>query len=129
MNNRIMSLRSQLLTLLLAMPLWLAGCGGESGGDATPSSSGPTVRGVSDNEIVLGMHTDLSGAIATLGVDGANGTRMRFDEANEAGGIHGRRIRLVVEDNAKLEMELEEVRSTHDGTALRGSAHAAALQA
>ena len=37
--------------------------------------------------------------------------------------------RLVVEDNAKLEMELEEVRSTHDGTALRGSAHAAALQA
>jgi ABC-type branched-subunit amino acid transport system substrate-binding protein len=29
-----------------------------------------------------------------------NGTQMRFDEVNEAGGIHGRKIRFIVEDNA-----------------------------
>lgn len=69
---------------------------GQSGESADASSS--AVRGVSDTEIVLGSHTDLSGPIATLGVDGVNGARMRFDEVNAEGGIHGRKIRYVVED-------------------------------
>ncbi len=55
-------------------------------------------RGVTGNEIVLGMHTDLSGPAATYGVSSSNAVKMRFDEANEKGGIHGRKIRLVVED-------------------------------
>ncbi len=83
------------ITVLLASAL-LAACG-QSGND-TGSNGASSVRGVSDTEIVLGTHTDLSGPIATLGVDGVNGARMRFDEVNEAGGIHGRKIRYVVED-------------------------------
>jgi branched-chain amino acid transport system substrate-binding protein len=55
-------------------------------------------RGVTATEIVLGMHTDLSGPAATYGVSSSNAVKMRFDEANERGGIHGRKIRLVVED-------------------------------
>ncbi|MBM4438893.1 MAG: ABC transporter substrate-binding protein [Candidatus Rokubacteria bacterium] len=55
-------------------------------------------RGVTANEIVLGMHTDLSGPAATYGVSSSNAVKMRFDEVNEKGGIHGRKIRLVVED-------------------------------
>ena len=55
-------------------------------------------RGVSKTEIVLGMHTDLSGPAATYGVSSSNAVKMRFDEVNEAGGIHGRKIRLVIED-------------------------------
>jgi branched-chain amino acid transport system substrate-binding protein len=55
-------------------------------------------RGVTKGEIVLGMHTDLSGPAATYGVSSSNAVKMRFDEINEAGGIHGRKIRLVVED-------------------------------
>ena len=55
-------------------------------------------RGVTKTEIVLGMHTDLSGPAATYGVSSSNAVKMRFDEINEAGGIHGRKIRLVVED-------------------------------
>ncbi|HEX9479208.1 MAG TPA: ABC transporter substrate-binding protein [Methylomirabilota bacterium] len=55
-------------------------------------------RGVTKSEIVLGMHTDLSGPAATYGVSSSNAVKMRFDEVNEAGGIHGRKIRLVVED-------------------------------
>ena len=55
-------------------------------------------RGVSKTEIVLGMHTDLSGPAATYGVSSSNAVRMRFDEANAKGGIHGRKIKLVVED-------------------------------
>jgi branched-chain amino acid transport system substrate-binding protein len=55
-------------------------------------------RGVSKAEIVLGMHTDLSGPAATYGVSSSNAVKMRFDEVNDKGGIHGRKIRLVVED-------------------------------
>jgi branched-chain amino acid transport system substrate-binding protein len=55
-------------------------------------------RGVSKTEIVLGMHTDLSGPAATYGVSSSNAVKMRFDELNEKGGVHGRKIKLVVED-------------------------------
>src|SRR5881409_4106938 len=56
-------------------------------------------RGVSKTEIVLGMHTDLSGPAATYGVSSSNAVKMRFDEVNEKGGIAGRKIRLIVEDS------------------------------
>ena len=55
-------------------------------------------RGVTKSEIVLGMHTDLSGPAATYGVSSSNAVKMRFDDVNGAGGIHGRKIRLIVED-------------------------------
>src|SRR4030095_7025498 len=55
-------------------------------------------RGVSKTEIVLGMHTDLSGPAATYGVSSSNAVKMRFDELNEKGGVNGRKIKLVVED-------------------------------
>jgi len=56
-------------------------------------------QGVTKDEIVLGIHTDLSSVAATFGVPSSNAIRMRVDEINAAGGIHGRKIRLVVEDN------------------------------
>jgi ABC-type branched-subunit amino acid transport system substrate-binding protein len=55
--------------------------------------------GVSDNEIVVGTHLDLSGPVAPGMPQLRNGTQMRFDEVNEAGGVNGRKIRLIVEDN------------------------------
>src|SRR5204863_277864 len=36
-------------------------------------------RGVTKTEIVLGMHTDLSGPAATYGVSSSNAVKMRFD--------------------------------------------------
>ena len=55
-------------------------------------------RGVSKTEIVLGMHTDLSGPAATYGVSSSNAVKMRFDDVNEKGGIAGRKIKLIIED-------------------------------
>ncbi|HXJ84803.1 MAG TPA: ABC transporter substrate-binding protein [Candidatus Methylomirabilis sp.] len=55
-------------------------------------------RGVTKTEIVLGTHTDLSGPAATYGVSATNAIKMRFDDVNAAGGIHGRKIRYIVED-------------------------------
>ena len=55
--------------------------------------------GITDKEIVIGTHLDLSGPVAAGMPHIRNGMQMRIDEVNEAGGINGRRIRLVVEDN------------------------------
>lgn len=49
-------------------------------------------------EIVVGHISDLSGPIALLGTPVRDGLLLRFEEANAAGGIHGRSLRLVVED-------------------------------
>lgn len=56
-------------------------------------------QGVSDDEITLGGATDLSGIFAVIGVSAMNGANLRFDEANEAGGVHGRKINYIVEDH------------------------------
>jgi branched-chain amino acid transport system substrate-binding protein len=56
------------------------------------------VRGVTDAEVVIGSHNDLSGPAGVLGLDGVNGARLKFEEVNAAGGIHGRQIRFIVED-------------------------------
>jgi len=54
--------------------------------------------GVSDTEIVIGSHLDLSGPTAAGMPMLRNAMQMRIDEANVTG-IHGRKIRLIVEDN------------------------------
>ena len=84
--------KSMLAVLAFAAAVTACGGGGES------ESTGPTVNGVSDTEIVIGSQNDLSGPVAILGVDIINAARQRFEQANDAGGIHGRKIRFVVED-------------------------------
>ncbi|MBL8344932.1 MAG: ABC transporter substrate-binding protein, partial [Rubrivivax sp.] len=55
--------------------------------------------GVTDAEIVIGSHLDLSGPTAAGMPMLRNAMQLRIDEANAAGGVHGRKLRLVVEDN------------------------------
>lgn len=49
--------------------------------------------------IVVGTITDLSGPAAVYGHAVVNAMRLRFDAVNAAGGIRGRRLKLVVEDH------------------------------
>jgi branched-chain amino acid transport system substrate-binding protein len=63
------------------------------------SANAADVRGVTDKEILIGTYTDLSGVTAMWGVNNSNSWRMALDEANAAGGINGRQIRYIVEDN------------------------------
>ncbi|MGE0316112.1 MAG: ABC transporter substrate-binding protein [Lautropia sp.] len=57
-------------------------------------------QGVGKSEIVLGSIQDLSGPIAAFGKQLRFGMNLRVTEVNEQGGVHGRKIRLVVEDAA-----------------------------
>lgn len=56
-------------------------------------------RGVTDTEIRLGNSLDLSGPITFWGVPMRNGYLMRVEEQNAKGGVHGRKINLIIEDN------------------------------
>jgi branched-chain amino acid transport system substrate-binding protein len=56
-------------------------------------------QGVTKTEILVGSIQDLSGPLAGYGKQLRNGMQLRAEEANEQGGIHGRKIKLVVEDD------------------------------
>src|SRR6516162_11371827 len=58
-----------------------------------------TNDGISANEIVIGTHQDLSGPIKVWGVPVSNSMKMAVEEINAAGGINGRKIKMVLEDN------------------------------
>lgn len=54
----------------------------------------------SDDEIVIGVAQPLSGPVAAQGNAVADGARIAAEEINEAGGINGKDLTLVIEDDA-----------------------------
>ncbi len=57
-------------------------------------------QGVTDTEVLIGSNNDLSGIFAAFGGPATKAAQLVFDKANAAGGIHGRKIRFIVEDHA-----------------------------
>lgn len=55
--------------------------------------------GVTRDEIVLGSVIDLSGPASGVGLPERQGMDLAVDLINESGGVHGRRLRLIVEDS------------------------------
>jgi branched-chain amino acid transport system substrate-binding protein len=55
--------------------------------------------GKSSKEIVIGEYGSLTGNTATFGVSTKNGSEMAFDELNKSGGVLGKQVRLIVEDD------------------------------
>ncbi|MCH8894070.1 MAG: ABC transporter substrate-binding protein, partial [Chloroflexi bacterium] len=78
------------LALFLGLVVMLGACGGDD----------QVVPGVTDDEILLGTHTSLTGPIAVYSQIG-NSTKAYFDFINDTkGGINGRKIRYILEDDA-----------------------------
>jgi branched-chain amino acid transport system substrate-binding protein len=90
-----MSSTSRISAIVAAagLALGLAACGG---GGLTTGGSGGSASG----DIVLGMVTPLSGSSAAIGPYMQNGAQLAVNEINEAGGVDGRKLKLVVEDGA-----------------------------
>jgi branched-chain amino acid transport system substrate-binding protein len=55
--------------------------------------------GVTEKEIVVGAGVDLTGAVANWGVNIKAGMEAVFNRVNDAGGVHGRQIRLITYDH------------------------------
>lgn len=66
---------------------------------AGPAVSQEAVPGVTDTQIVIGLHMPLSGPQEAFGSDTIYAANMWYDQINKNGGIHGRKIRTVLEDD------------------------------
>ena len=56
-------------------------------------------QGVSKSEILIGTIQDMSGPLASFGKQARFGMQLRIDELNEQGGVHGRKLKLLLEDS------------------------------
>ena len=56
-------------------------------------------QGVTKNEILIGTIQDMSGPLASFGKQAKYGMQLRIDELNEQGSVHGRKLRLALEDS------------------------------
>ncbi|NLY09004.1 MAG: ABC transporter substrate-binding protein, partial [Tissierellia bacterium] len=79
----------KILMLMLALVLMLTACGGGKEAATTGEDS---------DEIVIGVMGPLTGNVAIYGIASTNGTKQAIDEINAAGGILGKQVRLVIED-------------------------------
>jgi branched-chain amino acid transport system substrate-binding protein len=79
----------------------LTACGGSdapASEEATAAAEESTAAATGDT-ILIGINYELSGPVATYGQSSVDGIEMAVDEINEAGGIDGKQIQLVIYDN------------------------------
>jgi branched-chain amino acid transport system substrate-binding protein len=55
--------------------------------------------GITDNEITIGLFAPMSGQLAAFGLDALQAAKMWYEEVNKKGGIHGRKIKVLIEDD------------------------------
>ncbi len=68
-------------------------------GGSALGDSHANMQGVTDTEILIGSNNDLSGPFAAFGAPATQAAQIYFDEVNANGGVHGRKIRFIVEDH------------------------------
>jgi branched-chain amino acid transport system substrate-binding protein len=93
MRNRV------LIVAIAILSLTVMGCppkneAGGGGGDAGGSG-----------EILIGEYGSLTGAQATFGQSTHNGIMMAADEVNASGGINGRKVKILTEDDQSKQEE------------------------
>lgn len=86
-----MKKRNILLAGFLSLALMLAGCGSNTGDTASGSSEGETIK--------IGWYGPLTGYAATDGTNSLKGAQLAIDQFNAAGGLDGKKIKLVAEDD------------------------------
>ena len=74
--------------LMLCLSFTISGC--QNGGSGGGSDS---------DEILIGHYGSMTGSEATFGISTDNGIRMAVEELNAAGGIKGRKVKLITYDD------------------------------
>ena len=84
----------------LVMALTLVSCGGEEAPSTqSPNATAAANPGQSSGTIKIAMSTAQTGALAEAGVSQVNSAEMAIEEINNAGGINGQQLELVVYDD------------------------------
>lgn len=82
----------KVLSLVLALVLLLSGCSGSNGNDSSLNFE-------NEETIKLGFIGCLTGGAAVYGQTSLNGAKLAVDEINANGGVNGKNIELVTEDD------------------------------
>ncbi|MCB1186430.1 ABC transporter substrate-binding protein [bacterium] len=110
---------SAILLLLGLLLLALAGCNpaddsgsGNTGGTTGGGTSGAGGGG-EEGPVKIGFNFEETGPIASFGTSSHSGALMAVDEINAAGGILGRQIEAIWDDNASKTDEAAKVAAKH----------------
>ena len=87
-----------LTVLVFVLGIFAAGCGG--GTEESPAD-GDTIK--------VGINLELSGAVATYGTGIKNGAELAFEEINADGGVLGKEIEVLVQDNKSQNREARNI--------------------
>ncbi|HEV2705955.1 MAG TPA: ABC transporter substrate-binding protein, partial [Pyrinomonadaceae bacterium] len=79
-------LATLIFAILLSIALVTGGC----------ATGGP---GTTGDRVKIGVFMSLTGSTANFGISSTNGIKMAADEANATGGINGKQIELLVQDD------------------------------
>lgn len=79
--------------------LWAAALAAVAAGLLGPAPARAQVNGVTDAEVLFGMSAAFSGPAKELGRQMKVGIDVAFAAANEAGGVHGRKLAVVAMDD------------------------------
>ncbi len=88
--------------LTVATALAVAACGStttKGAGGNSGAGAGASAVGVTSNQILIGTHTPLVGALSYVGEGFEVGEKLAVDQINRAGGIDGRRLKVVYVDD------------------------------
>ena len=91
--------KTALVLCVLMMFSLLAGCGG--GGETTDKAAGDTIK--------LGFLGAKTGSVANYGIPGEKGMKMAIDELNAQGGILGKKVEGIYEDNKGESSEIANI--------------------
>jgi len=86
-------MRKLLLPFTLLLSLAFLGCPPKT------ESGGATGTDAAGGEIVIGEYGSMTGGQATFGVSTHNGIMLAVDEINVAGGVNGRKLKVLTEDD------------------------------
>lgn len=102
LTNMMSGLKSLSLVGLLALSA-LTGCDnktpGKGGGGGSGAAAVSNTNDTGSGDILVGHYASLTGSEATFGVSTDNGIQLAVEEINAAGGVKGRKIKLITYDN------------------------------
>ncbi len=79
------------LTLSLVVSIFSSFACVQKGGTGPGASTGDTIR--------IGVYGDTTGATSSFGVSTKNGIQLAFEEINAAGGVGGKKLEMIFEDD------------------------------
>ena len=88
------------LAIFAVLGLVAVGCGGDDDDSSSSEAACELARGVTADKILFGSSQPMTGNLAALGEQAVLAMEVTRDRINEGGGINGRMIEFIVQDDA-----------------------------